>query len=405
MSVTAPAPFVYQSAPLVTDASAIKGQVIDYLQAYMPAGWQLPAGSLLDLVIEAISIQAAQQADVAQQKLDSDFRYFGKLFGLPPVDALPAEATVTFTVTASAGAQTIHAGDVVAITDPSGTLQGFVLNADVTIAAGATTGTGTVTAEEAGTVCNGLSGVAQLIQTEPFVTGASLSTALGGVDAELDADYLNRLTETAGVLRLVPVLGADFAVLARSIAGVYRACGVNLLKPGPPYDTAAEATGVDKNVTVAVADINGNPVGSTVRNNAQTYLRGLREANFEIWVVDPQYATIDVTGVNVYTWPGWDTTAVHDAVVAAIDAFLSPADFATDPSGVAARWADDPVVHASGLYAAILNASNGIRNIDPPTFGIHGGTAGTADVTLGAGSAIPALPRAGAVTVTVIPTS
>lgn len=405
MSVSAPLPYVYQSAPLVTDASTIKGQVINYVHAYMPPGWQLPAGSPLDLVIEAIAIQAAQQADVAQQKLDADFRYFGKLLNLPPIDALPAQSLATFTVTSSTAVQTIAAGDVVGITDPTGTLQGFALTADVVIAAGLTTGVGTVIAQEAGSVCNGLAGNAQLVQAEPFVTSAVLATALGGVDAELDSDYLNRLTETAGVFRVVPVLGSDFAVLARSIAGIYRACGANLLKPGPPYDSAAEATNVEKNVTVAVADIAGNSVGSTIRANGQAYLRGLREANFQIWVVDPQYVTVDVASVNAYAWPGWNTSAVHDAIVTAIQQFLSPALFATDPSGVAARWANDPVVHASGLYAAILQSSGGIRNIDPPSFGIRGAAMGTGDVTLGAGSAIPALPRAGTITVTVIPTT
>lgn len=370
MSVTAPVPYTYQSAPLTTDATALKGQITDYIAAYMPPGFKVPQGSMLDLICEAVAIQAAQQADVAQAKLDSDFRYFGTLFGVPPIDAVSAQATCTFTVKDTAG-YTINAGDVVGIVDSNGVLQGFDLAADVVIAPGGTTGTGTVVAENSGEAQTGLSGTAQLVQVEPYVTGAVLAAATGGIDAELDATYLNRLVETASVFRLIPVLGADFAVLARSIAGIYRATGVNQLKPGPPYDTVAEADNVDKNVTVAVTDINGQDVGSTILTAAQTYLRSLREDNFDIWVVNPQRDTIDVN-VTIYSWPSWDPTAVEDAAVAAIAAVLSPATAQTDPSGNAARWANDPVVYASSLYQAIMTSSGGVRNANPPAFGIHG---------------------------------
>lgn len=403
MSVSAPVPYTYQSAPLTTDATAIKGQITDYVAAYMPPGFKIPQGSMIDLICEAVAIQAAQQADVAQTKLDSDFRYFGSLFGVPPVDAVSSQATCTFTVKDNAG-YTINPGDVVGIVDATGVLRGFTLSAPVVIAPTLTTGTGTVVAEDAGTLTNGLSGTAQLVQVEPYVTGAVLSAASNGIDAELDATYLNRLVETASVFRLIPVLGADFAVLARSIAGIYRATGVNQLKPGSPYDITGENDNIDKNVTVAVADINGATVGSTIRNNAQTYLRSLREDNFEIWVVDPQYDEIDVT-VTIYSWPTWDPTAVQTAAEAAIAAVLSPATAQTDPSGNAARWASDPVVYASSLYQAIMSSSGGVRNANAPSFGIHGGSMGTTDVALGAGSDIPALPTPGTIAVTVVPTT
>lgn len=399
------APYTYQQAPLTTDATALKARVTSYLEAYMPSGFQIPAGSWLDLLIEAFAIEAAQQADVAQTKLDSDFRYFGSLVGLPPIDAIPAQAAATFTVATSPAIQTIPAGSVVGLVDAGGQLQGFDLQNDVVVVANATTATGTVVAEQAGASLNGLSGSAQLVNTPPFVTAATLAAATGGVDAELDPDYLNRLTETLGLLTPIPVLAANFAVLARSVPGVFRATGVNLLKPGPPYDTAAEATGQDKNVTVAVANIDGLSVGSTVRAAAQTYLQGLREQNFKVWVVDPQYQQVDITVCNVYSWPGWDTSQVQADVQAALEAALSPATFATDASGNAARWANDPVVHASRLWQAAMNASPGVRNVDPITFGIHGGAMGTTDVTLGAGSAIPALPTVGTITVTVTPTT
>lgn len=395
MSVTAPAtPGLFVDTGLITDPNILNQRVMTYLEAYMPPGWT--PSPLISLIIEAFCQEAAVQADVAEQKLLSDFRYFGSLVNLPSIDAVPATATATFTVKDTAG-YTIPAGSVVGVSDPSGVVQGFDLTADLVIPSASSTGTATVTAETAGVVGNGLSGAAQLVQVPAFVTAATLATSANGVDAELDPVYLQRLTETLQLLTPEPILPANFAVLARSVAGVFRATAVDLLKPGPPYDVAAEATGVEKNVTVAVTDINGQPVGSTIRGEVQTKLQGMREQNFVVWVVDPQYTSIDVDG-DVYAWPGWGTTDVHDRVVAALQTALSPATFATDPSGNAARWANDPILRLSMLHEAIMTVQ-GVRYVEPFTFGIHGGALGTTDVTLGAGSAIPALPQAGTITI------
>jgi hypothetical protein len=409
VSTTAPsvqAPYVYQQAALITDATTLYQNAVDYLTSYMPAGFKLAAGSQLSLAFEAWAIQAAQQNDVVQQKLDSDFRYFGSLVNLPPIDAVPATATATFTVQDAAGYE-ISGSTVIAFVDGNGVSQGFDLTAPLAVAPGSTTASAVVVAENAGAAQDGLGGgSAILIQADSWVTAATMTVATGGIDAELDANFLNRLTETLGLLTPIPVLGTNFAVLARSIAGIYRACGVNLLKPGPPYDTAAENDDAEDNVTVAVADINGQPVGNTILAAANAYFATLREQNFKVWVVNAQYQQVDVTAMQVYSWPGWDPTALSATVEAAIaDLVLSPATASTDASGLAARWANDPVVHASDIVAAAINSSPGVRNVSSPTFGIHGGTMGTADVTLGAGSAIPALPTAGPITVTVTPTT
>lgn len=393
----------YISGPVQSDPNVLKARALDYLTTYMPAGFKVESGDPIDLLCEAFSLQSAEQADVANAMLDSAFRYLGTLVGVPPIDALPAQASCLFTVQDTVG-YTITAGTSIGLQDATGTLQGFTLLADIIIAPGASTGTGTVQAETAGTATNGLSGAAQLIQADPFVTAATLAAATGGIDAELDSVFLGRLAETLTLLAFRPKLAPDFAILARSIPGVYRATAVDNLKPGPPYDSAAEATGVEKNVTVAVADINGNPVGSTIRGAVQTYLRSLLEQNFLVWAVDPQYGQIDVTAAGVFSWPGWDTADVRTRVIAALDTLLSSANFAADVTGNAARWQNDPVIRA-GLIAQTLYSVPGVRYVDPqPTFGLHGGALATTDVTLGAGSAIPALPTPGTMTITVTST-
>lgn len=394
--------FVDPATIVIADPTVMKQRVVAYLQTYMPAGWQLQPGNLDDLIIEAFCQEASIQQDVIAQKLTSDFRYFGTLVNLPPIDAVPAQATATFTVKDTAG-YTVPAGTTVGITDGNGTLQAFDLAADLVIAPAASTGAGTVIAENAGVQANSLSGTAQLVVAPSFVTACTLAASIGGIDAELDSTYLGRLTETLQLLTPEPIIAPNFAVLARSVAGVFRATAVDNLKPGPPYDGAAEATGQEKCVTVAVTDINGASVGSTIRGNVQTLLQGLRETNFKVFAVDPQYSQIDVTG-TVFSWPGWDTVDVRTRVLAALSSFLSPATYATDPSGNAARWANDPILRLSQLQQTIMSVQ-GVRYVTPLTFGLHGGGLATTDVTLGAGSAIPALPTAGTFTITVTATT
>lgn len=399
----------FQAPALDIDPSIIKQRIVAYLQAYMPPGWRLQIGELADLIIEAVSEEAAIQNAVVMQNLVSDLRYIGLLANCPPIDAIPASATITIEAVPPIGVTrtadiTIPAGSVFGLYDATGVLQGFDLTDDVVLAPGATTGTGTVVCETPGVAGNGLSGTAQLVQAPGFVTGAAIGFAGGGKDAELDAVYLQRLAETLTTLAQHAILAPDFAIQARSVAGVYRATAVNLLKPGPPYDGAAEATGQEKNVTVAVTDLAGISVGSTIRGNVQTFLESIREDNFVVWVVDAQYNEIDVT-VTVGVWPGWDLTDVEARVTAQLtDVSLSPALFGTDPSGSAARWANDPVLRASYLTAGIFSVP-GVRYVGSLTFGVHGGGLGTGNVTLGSGSLIPALPTPGTITLTMVATT
>lgn len=393
----------FQPPALDTDPTIIKQRIVAYLEAYMPAGWQLAIGELADLLIEAVSQEAALQNDVVQTTLISDLRYLGLLVGCPPVDATPATGSLAITLSDSLG-HTVDAGSVFGIQDSNGVLQLFDLVADVVVAPSSSTGNGSVVCELAGTVGNGLSGAVQVVTADSFVASGVLTLTTGGIDAELDAVYLGRLAETLTLLAQHAVLAPDFAVLARSVAGVFRATAVNLLKPGPPYDGAAEATGVDKNVTVAVTALDGTSVGSTIRGNVTTYLESIREQNFVVWTVDPQYDEIDVSA-TVGVWPGWDLADVQSRVTAQLNTVsLSPAVFGTDPSGSAARWANDPVLRRSYLEAGIL-AVQGVRYVSPLTFCIHGGSLAGTDITLGAGSLIPALPTPGTITLTMVATT
>jgi hypothetical protein len=206
--------------------------------------------------------------------------------------------------------------------------------------------------------------------------------------------------ETLALLSPEPILAPDFGVMARTVAGVYRACAVDELKPGPPYDVAAEATGQEKCVTVAVTDTAGADPGGTIRGNVQTFLRGLREQNFLAFAVAATYAEIDVVA-NITAWPGWDTTDVQTRVNAALTTALSPSQWGTDSTGNPTHWLNSSVLRLTDLAKTIMNVQ-GVRNITSLTFGLHGGALAGTNLDMSPTSAVPVLPTPGTFTLTVV---
>jgi uncharacterized phage protein gp47/JayE len=383
-------------SPIDTDPPAIAQRATDYLAAVIP-GYLAAPGNLDTLIIEAMAEEVAETAEVASAVTQAVFRNFGPLVGVPPTDSAPAFATPTYTVQDTAG-YTIPAGSSAGLRTADDTLIGFTLDADLVIPAGSTTGSGAATADTEGADGNGLSGIAEPVSLPSYVVSVNFATPTsGGADAEDDDLYLDRLSETLTLLAPRPILPQDFAVLARGITGVFRATAIDGLKPGPPWTGTAEATGQAKTITVAVTDSAGNAVSGTVRSAVDTYLQSLREQNFAVYVVDPNYATIAVT-TTVQAWPGYDTVQVAADVQQAIRDYLSPATWGTGPTGDPKTWFTDPTIRLGELYQYI-NGVAGVRYVTALTFGTSGGAMGTADVNIAGASAIPALPRAGTGTV------
>jgi hypothetical protein len=289
-------------SPIDTDPPAISQRATDYLAAVVP-GYIAAPGNLDTLIIEAVAEEIAETTEVASAVTQAVFRNFGPLVGVPPQDSVPAVATPTFTVQDTAG-YTIAAGSSAGLRTVDDTLIGFTLDTDLVIPAGSTTGTGAATADTEGTDGNGLSGLAEPVSLPSYVTAVNfLTPTSGGADAEEDDLYLDRLSETLTLLSPRPILPQDFAVLARGIPGVFRSTAVDGLKPGPPWTATAEATGQAKTVTVAITDSAGNAVSAPIRTAVATYLQSLREQNFNVYVVDPNYATIAVTTTSASPAP------------------------------------------------------------------------------------------------------
>lgn len=380
---------VFTPPALVTDAATLAARGKQTMEEQVP-GWRNAPGSIEDLQWDTIADVAAEQAETLKAELTGVFRSLGPLAKTPPIEPVAASAVATFTLADTAG-HTVEKGAVVGLRDADNELQGFTLPADLVVAPGASTGTATVLALEPGTSANGVAGKAELIQTPAFVTEVTLAESRGGLEAESEDDYLDRLTDAFELQKPGPVIAADAARLALGIPGVYRATAVDNLKPSAADGgSGSEEANVEKCVTVAVRG-EGADASAEVIAACDAVLQEEREVNFLFFVVKPHYMKIDVT-TNVAAWPGFSLASVKASVEEALAVFLDPDNYAPDSTGNARRWKNEPILRQSDLFTAVMNVP-GVRWCSALTFGKHGGALATTNVNLGGSSAVPALPE------------
>jgi hypothetical protein len=282
-------------------------------------------------------------------------------------------------------------GTQVTIPDPQGNMVSFVTVGDVQVSAGATvTDTGGVVliavvpgsdSSNVGTAA----GEIQLVDILPFVDHVVQETvSIGGVDAELDDDYLNRLSQELTTISPRPIIPTDFSILARSVEGVQRATTID------GYNTADSTTGNQRMVTVVSLDESGVAVSGTIKTAVQAYLESLREINFVVNVTDPTSTAVDVT-TNVLIVKGFSSNDVQFRVQEAIDDFLSPAMWGVDPSddpNDPVSWNNTTKVTYLSLASAI-QAVSGVALVLSLTIGLSGGGQTAADHTLTGVAPIP----------------
>lgn len=379
-------------APVPVDADAIGGESFDFLQANVP-GYEPHDGNLEVWIVLAMARIAARYGLLITDVLDAIFRSFGALVNVPPIDATQATVASTWTMINTAG-HTVPAGTKVGIPSGTGDLVAFETTADFTVVAPATaTGVGAVPlrAVVAGSSGSGLSGTPQLIDPLDYVASVAIvGSTSGGVDAELDDDYLDRLSDELQLLTPRPIVPFDFEVLARSVPGVDRALALD------GYNPADSTSGNERMVAVAVISEAGVAVSGPIKTAVDTLLQSLREVNFVVNVIDPTSTTIKVS-TTVVKLPGWDSTVVDDAVTAALTAYLSPADWGQTPGGDTREWRKVDTVRIGELYAAI-NAVDGVDYVSALTFAKTADALAATDVVLPGAAPLPA---AGTINVTV----
>jgi hypothetical protein len=297
----------YIRFPIETNPNQLALDVYAYIQARSPQ-WSPNTPNLDVWLIQAFATLAAELREIASDVPDSIFRYFGAtMMSIPPIDATHSSVSATFTVQDTAG-YTIPDGTQVAIRDSVGNLVGFVTIGDTIIPSGSTTAVIAMTSIDPGADTAGLGGIgvaAQLLDTLAFVTSIVLTGATtGGVDAEDDTTYLNRLAVELRLLSTRPILPADFAIMTRTqIAGVYRAAAIDGYNPFHNLLTANQAS-VETDATGWASLLNATVARSTAQSTDGVASLSLTS----VAAGDMQAATNPITTVVVN--PGETITAL-----------------------------------------------------------------------------------------------
>lgn len=359
----------YIDIPIDTDPQDILNDFIKYMQIVIP-GWTPGLGNLDTWIAQAMSLAAAETRDVASAVPKSIFRFFGAtLVNFPPIDAAPATVLTDWTVQDTAG-YTIPAGTQVSIAATGDVVFAFETTEDVVIAPGDDSVTGVqITATVPGAASSGLGttdGEVDLIDPLAFVTAITQEAATaGGIDAEDDDTYLNRLATELQLLAPRPILPDDFSVFARNIPGVARA--VTLDGYNPDDDTSDNP----RLVAVAGIDVNGDAIDGGHKSAVVADLESRREVNFIVKTLDVTANMIDVT-YTVKALAGYDPTALLASINAALTAYLSPATWG-GVAGDPVAWENQPTVR----YLEVAQVINSVLGVDYIT-----GTGSTYDLTI-----------------------
>lgn len=368
---------------------------VDYTVAVDPA--KIVAGALAELaawigvdpaalnegdpVVAAVEVAALRTAETRVVMADiarAAFRDSGlKIDGVAHVAAEHATMESAWAMVDAAG-YTIPAGTRVAHRISGDWLVAFDTAAEFTVAPGATVAAGVeVRALVAGAAANGL-GPGALVLVDPLTAVASVvstTSSAGGVDAESDLAYVDRLAAFRRRRSDRLILPADFESATEEHPSVARALAV------ANYDPAAPLVDSERHVTVAVVGAGGDALPNGDQAEVLAILEARREVNFVGHVIDPTYTAVAVA-FTATALAGYDPAAVQAAAIAAVEAWLSPARWGGGSESPAA-WRDETVtVYEVG---AVIDRVAGVDQV--LTVSLDGGAAA---ITLAGVAPLPA---------------
>jgi hypothetical protein len=356
----------------------------DEMASRLP-GWDPIPGEIDTVLIQAVARIASQVRASAGIVPVGIFRYLSSQIGLLPISSQPAHATTTITATDTAG-HLIPAGTQFAITNGAGELRTFETILDATIPpAASTVALVTMQSSEDGVYDNGIVSGTTLapIDSLGFIASAVLTqTTFGGVDVEDDQAFLARMNRRFQLMSVAPVLAVDFAAMALDVLPVgCRAVAVD----DTSYIAGSYSSPVAKSIVVFAVDATGAQISAPQKAAVLAYLNSLREANFSIYMGDTTYTQVSVKFV-AHALPGYVAATVQAAALAAVTAYISPANWATPAfealSGMtmAEGW---NLLRLGELYQ-VINDVEGIAYVDSVNLvaGASAPTTQTADVTI-----------------------
>jgi hypothetical protein len=388
------------------DPELLSDEIVEQIQEAFE-GWEPAEAALTYWLAQSFARVQSTLRDQAATTAKEAFKTFGQtIVNIPPILPAPATAESTWTMADDQG-YTIPDGTLVAIAASGDVSYGFQTVGEVVVPNGRTAteaGEVILQAVEAGEEANGLTADPTLIDSLSFVDAIALtSTTSGGVDAEDEDIYLNRLTEALQLISLSLTVGRDFEIDARAVAGIERALCI------PGFDPGDESEDNPLMFTVFPVDADGEAVGEPVKDELELRQSLKIPSGVINHVADPTYTEVDAE-TEIVVLAGYDSAAVIAAVEEALAAYLSPARWGTPTAGDAttsSAWENATFV----FYNEVIAEIDRVQGVDRVSrlligeadlgsgsgSGSGAGGLGTADVEL-AGPA--PLTRPGTITVT-----
>ena len=294
---------VYQGPDVELDEQAIAQQVFDDLASRVP-GWAAADGNLDVWLIESFAAVAASVRALAADVPAAIFRTYGtQILGIPIDPPLTAQGRAHVEVIDAQG-YTIQAGTQIALYRTGDEQIGFETVSDLTVPAGAYSGDVDIRSLVDGTLGNGLSGQADVLDPIAWIQLVTVAEpTYGGDDGQTDSDYLDDLSVLLKLVAIRPILPGDYATLALQNSSVGRAIAMD------GYNPADGTWGNARMVTLILTDMQGQPVPQPVKDQITAQLEALREVNFIVNIMDAHYQAVDVH-VDAQAFPQFLNTAV-----------------------------------------------------------------------------------------------
>lgn len=303
-------------------AQEIYDDALAYVQWIMPQ-WEPAETNIENVVMQAVALMISEGQFTINRLPGAVTEVLLQLHGITRQSGTNPTVTATFTMlddlgyTVPAGTEALY--DLGDGADPIV----FVLNEDVVVTPGNTSGVGTMTGNLTVSRFNAIAAGTTFSIVTPLsflFSVVTATTVTGGSDPEDDATYFDR-----GSLRLARL--TETLVLPRHFESYALETNTNILraKTLDRYDPGTGPTPGDNNghVTIAVFG-NGVPVSTGEKDTLLTAIQTASLASLTFHVIDPE--DINMVGVHatIAVDASADPTTVNAAVTASIADFLSP---------------------------------------------------------------------------------
>lgn len=323
-----------------TDTRAIAERIFNRLAERAP-GWIAHDANLETWLIEEFSTVAAEIRNEALSVPEAIYQTYGEeILGIPLRAPRPATGLTRWTAVDQRGYQ-IPVGTQITVPRTGDELVTFEVMVGSSIPSSQTVAEEVqIRSLEPGFAMNDLSGPAEPVDPLWWVASVEVvQPTIGGENGQTLAQYMLELIMLLRVVALRPILAWDFAVLALRIPGVGRAVAMD------GYEPADGSWGHIRQCALIVADPQGEPLPLATTDAIRGSLEGLREVNWTVHVIEPEYEVIDVA-YEVTAFADEDVDVVHAICDQAIHDALIPANFrlgTTSPAIIAGEVIPPPL--------------------------------------------------------------